>query len=87
MIIGKVVGNVWATKKDETLNGLKLLVIQKKSQKNQEDTFVAADAVGAGFGDCVLIANGNAARKALGKNHVAVDATVVGIIDEVEVTS
>lgn len=86
MIIGEVVGNVWATRKDETLNGLKLLVVQGTNQENKKigDPFVAADSVGAGFGDQVLIVKGSAARKVLGKEALAIDATIVGIIDEVE---
>ncbi|MCC5912234.1 MAG: EutN/CcmL family microcompartment protein [Clostridiaceae bacterium] len=89
MVIGEVVGNVWATRKDETLNGLKLLVIKAINQDNKEkeSTFVAVDSVGAGIGDQVLVVKGNAARKALGREEAAVDATIVGIIDEVEVTS
>ncbi|SCZ04473.1 EutN/CcmL family microcompartment protein [Alkaliphilus peptidifermentans] len=86
MIIGKVIGNVWATRKDTTLNGLKLLVVEAieygRSQKNEP--FVAIDSVGAGIGDKVLVVTGSAARKALQREDSAVDATVVGIIDEVE---
>ncbi|SNS12394.1 ethanolamine utilization protein EutN [Anaerovirgula multivorans] len=87
MIIGKVIGNVWATRKDETLNGLKLLVIEAIDyESNQKKgSFVAVDSVGAGIGDQVLVVKGNAARKALQREEAAVDATVVGIIDEVEV--
>ncbi|ABR46498.1 Ethanolamine utilization protein EutN/carboxysome structural protein Ccml [Alkaliphilus metalliredigens QYMF] len=88
MIIGKVIGNVWATRKDETLNGLKLLVIESIDYgRNQRgESFVAVDGVGAGIGERVLVVKGNAARKALQKEGAAVDATIVGIIDEVEVT-
>lgn len=87
MIIGKVVGNVWATKKEESLNGLKLLVIKSIDYyKNQESkTFVAVDKVGAGTGEIVLVVTGSSARKAIDKIEAPVDATVVGIIDEVEI--
>lgn len=89
MIIGKVIGNVWATKKDESLNGLKLLVIEPREYGGDKkgNTFVAVDSVGAGIGDEVLVVRGNASRKPLKRDDAAVDATVVGIIDEVEVTS
>lgn len=89
MIIGKVIGNVWATRKEESLQGLKLLVIEtlnyNKSVSGGE--IVAADKVGAGIGDTVLITTGSSARKALNKDEVPIDAMVVGIIDEVEINS
>lgn len=87
MIIGKVVGNVWATKKDERLNGLKLLVVEPTANKKGEDggPFVAVDVVGAGIGEDVLIVKGSTARAALANNGAPVDATIVGIIDTVEV--
>ena len=87
MIIGRVIGNVWATRKDKSLNGLKLLVIETLDYGSGEKkgSFVAVDSVGAGIGEQVLVVKGNAARKALDYGDAAVDATVVGIIDEVEV--
>ncbi|AKL93923.1 MULTISPECIES: EutN/CcmL family microcompartment protein [Clostridium] len=88
MIIGRVIGNVWATRKDESLNGLKLLVVETIDYgRNQtKEPFVAIDSVGAGIGDQVLVVKGSSARKVLQREDAAVDATVVGIIDEVEVT-
>lgn len=87
MIIGKVVGNVWATRKEEALNGLKLLVIKPIDYYVGKDfpTFVATDNVGAGIGETVLVVKGSSARKAIDRTDAPVDATVVGIIDEVEV--
>lgn len=87
MIIGVVVGNVWATRKDEGLNGLKLLVIKPVDYyaKGDFSTFVAADYIGAGIGETVLVATGSSARKVLNKDSSPIDATVVGIIDTVEV--
>lgn len=87
MEIGKVVGNVWATRKDENLNGLKLLVIKPVDYYSDHDsmTFVAADNIGAGIGEMVLVVKGSSARVCFGKEYVPVDATVVGIIDNVEV--
>jgi ethanolamine utilization protein EutN len=87
MIIGKVVGNVWATRKEETLNGLKLLVIKPIDYYTDEEfqTFVATDKVGAGIGETVLVVTGSSARKAIDNADAPVDATIVGIIDEVEV--
>lgn len=87
MVIGRVIGNVWATRKDQSLNGLKLLVIETLEYGGSvgKGSFVAVDSVGAGIGEQVLVVKGNAARKALNIADAAVDATVVGIIDEVEV--
>ena len=87
MIIGTVIGNVWATRKDEKLNGLKFLVIEpSKSANGQGSTiFVAADIVGAGIGDNVLVTKGSSARASLHIKDVPVDAVIVGIIDSLEV--
>lgn len=82
MIIGKVIGNVWATRKEDRLRGLKFLVIQAAKEG---ETLVAADVVGAGVGDSVIVTMGSSARTALDKKDCPVDATVVGIIDSLEV--
>ena len=47
MIICKVIGHVWATKKEPNLEGLKLMVVQEDEPKTDK-TYVAADVVGAG---------------------------------------
>ncbi len=85
MIIGKVVGNVWATKKDEKINGYKLLVIRSKGGDGQTETLVAVDNIGAGIGDDVLVTKGSMARNSLRDKESPVDAAVVGIIDSLEV--
>ena len=86
MIICKVVGHVWATKKEERLNGLKLMVVQEDSpDKKKRDIFVAADTVGAGIGEQVLVVSGSTARKAFGREDVPADMAIVGIIDTLEV--
>ena len=86
MIICKVIGHVWATKKEEVLEGIKLMVVQE-SRTNQKSpsTFVAADRVGAGIGEDVLVVSGSTARRALGRDDLPVDCAIVGIIDTVEV--
>ncbi len=86
MIICKVVGHVWATKKEERLNGLKLMVVQEDSpDKKKRDIYVAADTVGAGIGEQVLVVSGSTARKAFGREDVPADMAIVGIIDTLEV--
>ena len=85
MIICKVIGHVWATKKEPNLEGLKLMVVKEEpTDKPVQETFVAADVVGAGIGEQVLVVFGSTARKALGRDEMPVDMAIVGIIDTVE---
>lgn len=76
MIIGTVKGSVWATKKDERLNGCKLMLVQ-----TQRNLIVATDEVGAGVGDKVLLCYGSSAHIA---KDAPIDAAIVGIIDSLE---
>ena len=88
MLICKVIGNVWATKKDEALEGKKLMVVQQTAAPGEDSVgarFVAADIVGAGIGERVLVVSGSTARQALGSNEMPIDAAIVGIIDSLEV--
>ncbi|HIU26046.1 MAG TPA: EutN/CcmL family microcompartment protein [Candidatus Copromorpha excrementigallinarum] len=87
MFIGRVVGHIWATKKEESLSGMKLMVVCKTNDhgKDMGETFVAADVVGAGIGERVLVVNGSTARKAFNDDSIPIDAAIVGIIDTVEV--
>lgn len=86
MEIGKVIGNVWATKKDEGISGQKLLVvnIRKHQHQKRDSLLVAADIIGAGIGDLVLVSKGNSARQAVGDTRIPVDAAIIGIIDSLE---
>lgn len=79
MIIGKVVSNVVASRKYDSLQGLKLLVVEPY-YGDKKDCFIAADVIGAGIGELVLIAQGSATKFALQKD-APVDAIVVGILD------
>ena len=87
MIIGNVVGNVWATRKNDSLTGLKLMIVQRLDvcSNEEKESFVAADLVGAGIGERVLVATGSAARQSEEMQNALVDATIIGIIDEVDV--
>ena len=75
MTVGTVTGPVWATKKCPALTGQILLSVQADGKK-----FIAADLVGAGEGDRVILAFGAAAR--LGQEQVPVDAAIIAILDE-----
>ncbi len=88
MQIGVVIGTVWATRKDDDLSGLKLLVVKPIDLLRPEKNIVpivAADRIGAGVGEHVLFVGGSSARSAVKNNMVPVDATVVGIIDDLEI--
>ncbi|MDC7288282.1 EutN/CcmL family microcompartment protein [Blautia schinkii] len=87
MEIGRVIGNVWATKKDEGISGQKLLVIDIMRSRNpeKESLMVAADVTGAGVGDMVLVLRGTPARMIVGDGRTPVDAAVVAIIDSLEI--
>jgi ethanolamine utilization protein EutN len=84
MVIAKVLGNLWATKKDDRLNGYKLLVVETKDSHGTK-TLVAVDTIGAGIGEDVLIVRGTMTRGILRDYDSPIDAAVVGIIDSVEV--
>jgi len=89
MLIGRVVGNLVATQKNEKLEGAKLLLVQPLDLEGREKgaTILAIDTlVDAGVGDRVLLVQeGKAAQAVLGRGTAAVDAAVVGVIDTVEV--
>ncbi|MFO1445651.1 EutN/CcmL family microcompartment protein [Bacillus sp. Bva_UNVM-123] len=80
MILGKVISKVVSTRKYDSLQGFKLLVIQP-CHGSQDDYFIAADELGAGEGEFVLVTKGYSAHHALNKN-TPIDAIVVGIIDD-----
>lgn len=86
MYIGKVIGNVVATKKDSRLVGSKLLIVSPlvRDSKEKDTMVVAVDAVGAGIGEVVLVVKGSTARAALGID-APIDAAIVGIVDTMEV--
>ncbi len=88
MRIAKVIGNIWSTRKEESLNGLKLLVVQPINivdGTNDKVSMIAADTIGAGVGERVIIVGGSSARSAVGDMNIPVDATVVGIVDDQEI--
>lgn len=84
MKIGKVVNNVWATRKDPSLTGVKLMIVEiiEVNKKAVNATIVAADLIGAGIGEKVLITEGSSARQMGGFGDAPIDAVIIGIIDE-----
>jgi carbon dioxide concentrating mechanism protein CcmL len=85
MQIAKVRGTVVSTQKDQSLTGVKFLLVQFMDEEGQPlpKYEVAADSVGAGINEWVLVSRGSAARKLSGSEHRPLDALVVGIIDTV----
>jgi microcompartment protein CcmK/EutM len=83
MQIARVIGEVVATRKDENLTGLKLLVVQPLSADRQPagKPLVAVDAVGAGAGEHVFFVRGKEASFPYLPDEPPVDAGIVGIID------
>lgn len=87
MLLGQVVGTVVATRKDEELEGLKLLVVKGVDidGKLTGTTVVAADSVGAGVGELVLYAAGSSARQTAVTKNRPVDHVIMAIVDEIAV--
>lgn len=81
MIIGKVVGSVVSTRKNEKLIGNKFMIVEPVSSMNG-GRLVAVDNIGAGIGEYVLVALGSAARFGVDNNEAPVDAAIVGIVDD-----
>lgn len=86
MYMAKVIGTVVATRKDESLIGYKLMVVKRINSKCEliGTEEVAADYVGAGIGDYVLLCKGSAVRVDDKKRNAAIDMAITGIIDTID---
>ena len=87
MLVGRVIGSVVSTQKNDKLEGAKLLLVQPLDldQRPRGAAVLAIDSVDAGVGDRVLLVQeGRAAQLALGHGVAAVDAAIVGIVDELQ---
>ncbi len=93
MFLGRVIGSVVSTKKDDKMSGRKLLLIRPMliDEKDPsrlrpgQNTLVAVDNLGAGVDELILFAQGSSARQASGLKSMPIDAAVVGIVDAVDV--
>ena len=87
MLLGRVAGTLVASRKEETLEGLKFLVVKQVDVENRETGgyVVAADAVGAGIGEVVMYATGSSARQTRFTHERPCDAVVMAIVDTWEV--
>ncbi len=88
MILGRVIGTVWATRKDEKLEGLKLQVVEPVGLdfKPTGGFVVAIDSVEAGVGEIVLVAQGSSARQTKATKDRPVDAVIMAIVENLELS-
>ncbi len=87
MQLGRVIGTVVATRKNDMLHGAKLLIVRPVSPGGEwtGTAILAVDSVGAGVGETVLtVLEGRAAGEALGRRGAPVDAAVIGIVDQLQ---
>lgn len=90
MKLGRIVGTVVSSRKEEKIEGLKLYIVRdlsvvRGSLSEKEAFVVAADAVGAGVGEVVLYASGSSARQTKQTDGKPVDAVVMAIVDTIDV--
>jgi len=87
LILGKVIGTVWSTRKDEKLVGSKFLIVKQLEldYKITNHFVVAVDSVGAGVGEVVLVATGSSARQTSITHNKPVDAVIMAIVDKLDI--
>jgi microcompartment protein CcmK/EutM len=87
MLLGKVIGTVVATRKEPSMDGLKLLVVRQVDVQGKESSnyVVAVDAVGAGVGELVMFCTGSSARQTEMTDKRPCDAVIMAIVDEWDV--
>ena len=88
MILGKVIGTVWSTRKDENLVGAKFLIVRQLNldYTPKENFIVAMDSVGAGVGEVVLCAQGSSARQTVLTKNKPIDAVIMAIVDKLDIS-
>lgn len=82
MITARLIDNIWATRKADSLTGYKLMLAEVIGGSDAGKRLVVVDIISAGIGDRVIVSSGSSARRMLGSDDVPVDLVVVGIIDE-----
>ena len=87
MLLGDVIGTVWATRKDPGLIGMTFLIVREVDLDGAplDTVVIAADAVGAGVGERVLVAQGSSGRQTAITKGKAVDAVIMAIVDRLDV--
>ena len=87
MFLGRIIGKVVATRKDPSLTGMRLLVVQPLDHERKEtgDPLVAVDVVSSGPGETVYWVSAREAPNALPEGYGPIDAAIVGIADRIDV--
>ncbi len=87
MLLGKVIGTVWATRKDEQTVGMTFQLVREVGLdlEDQASFVVAVDSVGAGVGEIVLVAQGSSGRQTALTAGKPVDAVIMAIVDRLDV--
>jgi ethanolamine utilization protein EutN len=87
MHLGKVIGTIWATRKYETVNGYKMLLVQpiNSDKEKIDDPIIALDTVGSGTDEIIYYVTASEAVIPLDVDMAPVDATIVGIVDSINV--
>ena len=88
MYAARIIGNAVCTCKEQKLVGLKLLVVQLISLltlENEGKPVVAIDAVGAGESEVVLVVGGSSARQTAVTTNMPVDATIMAVVDYIDI--
>ncbi|HUI09398.1 MAG TPA: EutN/CcmL family microcompartment protein [Bacteroidota bacterium] len=87
MFLGRVIGTVWSTRKDPQLTGCTLQFVQPVDRRRNDagDPVVAVDTVGAGVGETVIVVTKKEAVIPLTAGEAPVDASIVGIVDRVDI--
>ncbi len=85
MYLARIIGTVVATQKDASLKGVKLMVIQPIDSNGQDagQPVVAADTIGAGYGEIVFCAKSKEGAMPLRDPNAPVDAGIIGIVDSI----
>ncbi|MCF6184382.1 MAG: EutN/CcmL family microcompartment protein [Bacteroidales bacterium] len=87
MVLAKVVGTIVSTQKEQNMEGIKLLLLEKidpVTLNGKNDFVVSTDAVGAGLDEIVCLAAGSGARQTTLTKGVPTDASVIAIVDSIE---
>lgn len=85
MQLGRVIGNIWATRKYEAVKGYKLQLVQPidSNQNDLGDPIIAVDTIGAGIGEIVFYITSSEAVIPMDVDMAPVDASIVGIVDSI----
>ena len=85
MLLGKVIGSIWATRKYDTVKGYKLMLVQPINGDLEKlgDPIISVDTVGAGPGEIVYYATSYEAVISMDVDMAPVDASIVGIVDSI----